>query len=72
MLKNDLKVAIIRARKTQEQVAAEVGVNPQHISDIITGRRKPSLDLVFKILISVGKKPDIQGVFWWEDSAPGN
>jgi len=54
-LHNDLKVAIIRAGKTNVQVARGVVVKPQFISDIIKCRKKPSLVLALMILEAVGK-----------------
>lgn len=66
-LRNDLKVAIIRAGKTNAQVAREVGVKPQFISDIIHGRKKPSLMLALAILEAVGQGPgELNKVFWLE------
>lgn len=64
---NDLKVAIIRAGKTNAQVAREVGVKPQFISDIIHGRKKPSLVLALALLEAVGQGPgELNNVFWLE------
>lgn len=68
---NDLKVAIIRAGKTNVQVAREVGVKPQFISDIITGRKNPSLILALKLLKSVGKGPEQLNEIFWLEQSPG-
>ena len=64
MLKNDLKIAIIRAGKTNVQVARECGITAQYVSEIITGRRIPSLPLALKICKAINKT--IEEVFWLE------
>ena len=68
---NDLKVAIIRAGKTNVQVAREVGVTPNYISQIITGKREPSFSIALRILKALGVDTGkIEDVFWIEES-PG-
>lgn len=66
-LRNDLKVAIIRAGKTQKQVAGEVGITEAYLSRIITGRKKNlSMVLALKICRAINRKSD--DVFWIEET----
>ncbi len=64
VIRNDLKIAIIRAGKTNVQVARECGIDPNYISGIITGRKMPSLILALKIAKAVNKPLD--EIFWLE------
>jgi transcriptional regulator with XRE-family HTH domain len=50
----ELKVKRIKAGLRQYQVAAEVGVAPCRLSEIETGRRQPSPELVQRILEVIG------------------
>jgi DNA-binding XRE family transcriptional regulator len=65
-LRNDLKVAIIRAGKTQKMVAEEVGITEAYLSRIVTGRKKNlSMVLALKICKAINRKSD--DVFWIEE-----
>jgi transcriptional regulator with XRE-family HTH domain len=43
---------------TQEQLAAETGVTPQHVSRIENGLNEPSLDLLVRLAQSLGVTAD--------------
>ena len=46
----DLRVMRVSARKRQRDVAAQLGVAPQRISDFETGLRNPTPDQLRRIL----------------------
>ncbi|MBA7623588.1 hypothetical protein ES703_30985 [subsurface metagenome] len=46
----EIKIARIRARLLQYEVAANVGVLPNRLSEIEAGRRRPSPELLTRIL----------------------
>lgn len=65
---NDLKVAIIRAGKTNAQVARETGLHPQTITDLIKSRKKPVLKTALLISKALGKTVE---EIWWLEDDPG-
>lgn len=71
-LKNDLKVAIIRAGKTNIVVAQECGISPNYVSQIIKGKKIPSIELALKLLKAVNKKPEQIGEVFWIEEGPGD
>jgi transcriptional regulator with XRE-family HTH domain len=49
-----LKRLRVASGLTQHDVAADVGLTPQHVSDVERGKRKPSLDALEKLLALYG------------------
>lgn len=49
----EIKVARIRAGLLQYEVAASVGILPNRLSEIESGRRRPSVELLQRILRTI-------------------
>jgi transcriptional regulator with XRE-family HTH domain len=56
----ELKLLRIRRRLRQYQVAAAVGIAPCRLSEIETGRREPSPELLGRILKVIEEKESVQ------------
>ena len=52
-----LRAHLQRERSSQSALAAELGIGSAHLSDILSGRRRPSLDLAVRIEIVAGIPP---------------
>ncbi|MBY0099578.1 helix-turn-helix transcriptional regulator [Mesobacillus maritimus] len=63
-MKNNVKVARIKADLTQQQLADEVGITRQTVSLIEKGKYNPSLKLCLQICYAVHGKLD--DLFWVE------
>ncbi len=50
MMKERIREFLKRENKSSAQFAEEIGVQPSSISHILSGRNKPSLDFVIKML----------------------
>lgn len=46
------------------KLAHRVGVTPQHINNILSGRTQPRLDLCYEILEELGESPDKLPVYF--------
>ena len=46
----DIKIARLKAGILQYDLAAKIGIHPSHLSEIETGRRKPSPELLERLL----------------------
>jgi putative transcriptional regulator len=64
IMKNNVKVARIKADLTQQQLADEVGITRQTVSLIEKGKYNPSLKLCLQICYAVHVKLD--DLFWVE------
>lgn len=69
MLGEELRLARLRARKTQKQVAREVGVSDPIICLIERGEITPSPELEEKLKRATGWTPEIALLFCPERSA---
>jgi len=49
-MKDRIQEFLVRENKTSSQFAEEIGVQPSSISHIVSGRNRPSLDFVLKML----------------------
>jgi putative transcriptional regulator len=63
-MKNNVKVARIKADLTQQQLADKVGITRQTVSLIEKGKYNPSLKLCLQICYAVHVKLD--DLFWVE------
>jgi len=63
-MKNNVKVARIKADLTQQQLADSVGITRQTVSLIEKGKYNPSLKLCLQICYAVGATLD--EIFWLE------
>lgn len=57
-LGRNLNIMLFDNRKTQRELAAEVGVSSQMISDIIYGKKAPSAETLIKIARALNVKVD--------------
>lgn len=53
-----LSDAINQSKKTQIQIAKELGVSPAFLSNIKNGKKKPNIDLLRKICIVLDVSAD--------------
>lgn len=63
-MENRVKVARVKARLTQQELADAVGITRQTVSLIEKGKYNPSLKLCLQICYAVDEKLD--GLFWVE------
>ncbi|TXR64401.1 transcriptional regulator [Bacillus sp. AY18-3] len=61
-MKNDVKIARVKADLTQQQLADVVGITRQTVSLIEKGKYNPSLKLCLQICYAVNAKLD--EIFW--------
>ena len=63
-MKNNVKLARVKAELTQQQLADVVGITRQTVSLIEKGKYNPSLKLCLQICYAVNAKLD--DIFWIE------
>lgn len=47
----DIKIARLKAGMRQYDLAAKVGIHPSHLSEIETGRRQPSPEVLERLVL---------------------
>ncbi len=59
----DFKIARLKAGYRQYEVAAKLGIHPSQLSEIESGRRKPSPELLQRLLqiLNQGKSGEAEG-----------
>lgn len=68
-INNTLKEMSEQCGKKQHAIAADAGISPQRLNDILHGRKPLSLNLVVPICRAVGCTPD--ELFGWEHTGMG-
>lgn len=58
ILGNAIRSARIEKHISQEELAEKVGITPTHIKHIESGHRKPSIDVLYKIVVELSLSLD--------------
>lgn len=64
-LRNDIKLAVKYANKTQSELANDIGLNRTYLQKIIAGKYEPSVTLALQIVMATGY-PKLEDIFFLE------
>ena len=55
-----IRAYLTETGRTQRALAAQLGISPSHLSEIVSGRKRPSLDVAFDIERATGGMVPVQ------------